>query len=305
LEIGFDEDCQPTLGLEAMHLDVPGLKLADGFYLGGGMAIGGLNDVPDSLVLAGKLGGKLNGAGVEALVAFGVADGRLLPLGASLEASLGPAGIPLWSTGILLTGAKGGISCTGDNEDPDNLRSYVQVDEKGSVSSQPRPEILDAPPVEPGEQAMVGAPAEPPSGTPLEFQCPQGPCPPASVGLLYQPHPDSRRYPNRIIFKFSSLNRSFIDQLFTDIDLSPDELDLMSADTLASRLTEAIIERLRRTAPYLPDELDLLRLPMRALFHHALTGSSPTGAAAGTPYDRLVKAAYKGRRGPNRALKPT
>ncbi len=53
--------------------------------------------------------------------------------------------------------------------------------------------------------AALGAAQAGPSGTVLEgIPCP-GDCPPATVNILCQPHPDRANFPNRVIFKFTSI----------------------------------------------------------------------------------------------------
>ena len=300
LTIRFDANGMPQPAVDALMLQVTGLELVEGFSLGGGLAIGGLTQIPDALVLAGRLGGKVSGAGVEALVAFGVVDGLFMPLGAALEASMGPAGIPLGQTGFLLTGASGGVSFTGGNADPDDLRAYVQLDADGKVNSQPRPPATDAP--DPTAQGPIAHAADPPTDAPLEFQCPQEPCPPPSVGILYQPHPDEEQYAHRVIFKFSALDQASVDRVLGAAGISKEALQGMTPDAVATQVGEAVIGSLGAMLPFTTEQLDLLRTPLQeavaASATRALQGS-------GSVYDALVKAAYKGIRAPNTTLKLT
>jgi photosystem II stability/assembly factor-like uncharacterized protein len=48
---------------------------------------------------------------------------------------------------------------------------------------------------------------------PPEFPCPTGDCPPPTVNILCQPHPDLGQFPNKVILKFSSLSEDELNQL--------------------------------------------------------------------------------------------
>ncbi|MEL6136236.1 MAG: hypothetical protein AAFR42_02325 [Cyanobacteria bacterium J06628_6] len=298
LTLAFDDQGIPVPQVDGLHLDVPGLELVEGFSLGGGMALGGLDNIPENLVLAGKLGGKLSGAGVEALVALGITDGLFTPLGAALEPSLGPGGIPLGITGFLLTGVTGGVSFTGSHEDPDSLRSYVQVNENGSVESRARPAPPPGVHVSPEEQVTTVTAQLP--GETLEFPCPVDPCPPPSVGLLYQPHPDIEHYPNRIIFKFTALDRATVDGILSQLDLSPEQLERFTPQNLAARVTDAMLF-------LLPGELtEIAGFDLRSQFQSALESAIAYALAeTETVYDALIKAAYRGIKAPQATLKLT
>lgn len=298
--IAFDADGTPRPRVDGLLLQVSGLELVEGFSLGGGIAIGGLTNIPNALVLAGRLGGKLNGAGVEALVAFGVVEGIFAPLGAALEANLGPAGIPLWATGFLLTGAAGGIAFTGDNADPDDLRAYVQIDETGAVTSQPRPPAEDAPDTD--AQSSTAPAAPPPPGETLAFPCPQEPCPPPSVGMLYQPHPDQAHYPHRVIFKFSALDQATVDGFLEESGISRTALRAMTPDALGDQLSGTVVAALGRSLPFAHEQLALLRPPLDAMFTAAAARALGDGSNV---YAALVAAAYKGVHAPNVTLKLT
>lgn len=302
LTISFDANGTPSVGVDTLMLEVSALELADGFALGGGLALGGLTQIPDALVLAGKLTGKVSGAGVEALAAFGIVDGMFAPLGASLEASLGPAGIPLGPSGVLLTGVSGGVSMTGGNADPDDLRAYVSIDDSGAVTSQPRP-VATNDPLVPATDQVTTAPAEPPpADEALAFACPSEPCPPPSVGILYQPHPDSQHYPNRIIVKFTSLDRAAVDQLLAVAGIDPSALEQLTPEAVATRLGDAAVSMLSAALPFAADDLE----PLRAGFANVLQGAVSLGLqGGGSVYDAVVTAAYKGVPAYNSTLKLT
>lgn len=302
LTISFAADGTPSVGIDTLMLEVSGLELADGFALGGGLALGGLTQIPDALVLAGKLTGKLSGAGVEALAAFGIVDGMFAPLGASLEASLGPAGIPLGPSGVLLTGVSGGVSATGGNADPDDLRAYVVIDDSGTVASQPRPVATDDPLVAVTDQVTTAPAGQPPGGETMAFACPSEPCPPPSVGILYQPHPDAEHHPNRIIVKFTSLDRAAVDQLLEVAGLVPAALEHLTPEAIATQLGDAAVSVLSAALPFAAADLD----PLRDGFVTVLQGAvSLALQGGGSVYDALVTAAYKGVPAYNSTLKLT
>src|SRR5262249_3160223 len=54
-----------------------------------------------------------------------------------------------------------------------------------------------------------------PRGVPIanNFDCPGG-CPPATVNIFCQPHPDRERFPNRVIFKFTSISEKTLNDVF-------------------------------------------------------------------------------------------
>ena len=303
LEITFDDNGIPSFSVDSIMLRVDGLEMGS-FVLGGGLGIGGLNDIPDSLVLAGNLKGKFNGTGIEALAAFGIVDGLPAPLGAALGAQMGPGGIPLWASGFLLTGAKGGISYTGGNSDPDNLKNYIIVDETtGRIASQPRPEPEEAPDVEPGQQKETGRAPNPPEDADLDFHCPDEPCPPPSVGILYEPHPDSEAYPHRIIVKFSSLQKSVVDDLLAQAGIAPAQLQAMTPETIATRLSNSVVDLFTTTLPFLADQIEsMIRRPMKALF---LAAAAKALAGSTSVYEVILREAYKGLRAPNLTVKLT
>lgn len=303
LMITFDEQGIPHFSVDSLLLMVEGLEMGS-FVLGGGLGIGGLNDIPNSLVLAGNLEGNFNGTAIQALAAFGIVDGIPAPLGAALGVQIGGAGIPLWASGFLLVGARGGVSFTGGNADPDDLRSYIIIDDdSGSIESHPRPEPDAVADVAPEEQTDTGRAPQAPEGESLEFPCPDGPCPPPSVGILYEPHPDTTNYPHRIIVKFSSLQQSTVDELLDQAGISIGQLQSMTPEAIGSQLSNTVIELFSTTLPFLADQLEThIRQPMKTLFQGAVERALGEG---GSVYDAIVREAYKGLRAPNVTVKLT
>jgi hypothetical protein len=124
-------------GMSIQNLEFPPLTLTGEVFLGGldtvnaaagqqlGLAAAGGR--PPGLFFAGRVGGTLNDVGVKALVAFDMNG----PIGVCLDASAGPAGIPLGPTGFLLTGAAGGVSFLNSNGDPCDFTTFYPVGADG------------------------------------------------------------------------------------------------------------------------------------------------------------------------------
>lgn len=301
LTITFNPQGMPSVNLDGFHLDVEGLEMGS-FILGGGLYVGGLQDIPDSLVMAGKLEGKMNGTGIMALAAFGVVDGMFAPLGAALAVDLGPAGIPLWATGILLTGASGGISFTGAMADPDDLKSYIQISDADDVTSTPRPDPEDEVEVAPANQVDTAPAAPAPAGETLAFACPAGPCPPPSVGILYEPHPDTEHYPDRIIFKFTALDKNQVDAILEQLDIPPAMLESMTPAAISSQIASEVTHLFHDTLPFLEDQLTTMETLMQQSLQGALQLALGNSASL---YEALLNEAYKGLRAPNVNMKLT
>ena len=300
LTLGLDSQGKLVPSIDGLYLEVTGLEMGS-FVLGGALYIGGLQDIPDSLVMAGKLGGTMNGTGITALAAFGVEEGLFLPLGAALDVNLGPAGIPLWATGILLTGASGGISFTGSNSDPDDMKSYVQINDQNEVQSTPRP-IEEDVEVEPENQVETRSAEHAPEGTALAFPCPDGPCPPPSIGILYEPHPDETNYPDRIIFKYTSLNKAQVDDILESIGLSPTGLQSMTPSAIANQISAAVISIFRQQLPFMDDQLDTIENLLKGVLTQVVQKAMGDSQSV---YDALLREAYKGLKAPNMNMKLT
>lgn len=240
------------IGLGIQDFEIPPLSLT------GRVFIGGLGPGED-IYFAGNVGGSFQGAGIEALLAFNLHG----PLGCCFSVNAGPAGIPLGQTGILFTGAEGGVSFLNTNGDPCDFQTFINVDAEtgrpvdsasgASIAGIPyRPigqmhvmtweelrdmrerhrlyrQAAEARPIPAGgvqgETAGPSAagmsvhtagvvPASPaPAEENPEFPCPTGECPPATVNILCQPHPDAERYPDRVIVKFTSLDEDFLNEI--------------------------------------------------------------------------------------------
>lgn len=128
-------------GMGIQNLEFPPLTLTGEVFLGGletvnPGAVAGVSAArapaaaggrPAGLFFAGRVGGTLNDVGVKALVAFDLNG----PIGVCLDASAGPAGIPLGPTGFLLTGVAGGVSFLDGNGDPCQFSTFYPVGPDG------------------------------------------------------------------------------------------------------------------------------------------------------------------------------
>lgn len=199
------DDGIPQVDLGGLTLGVEDLTVYPGIEVSGALGLGGLSMPidPSAVIIAGKVGGKFNDAGVVVTLATRLHQ----PLGIGLDVSGGPAGIPLWTTGILLTGAAGGVSFANNNGDPTRFTTYLTLPDDGPPYYEDPPES-NAPGM-PGPIAGEGRIA---SERPTRSErpgCP-GDCPPESMNLLCQPHPDQEAYPGRTILKFSALDENFL-----------------------------------------------------------------------------------------------
>jgi len=267
LTIEFGDDGvpkPPTIDGFELAVQTGKLKLPPINDIGGRVRLGGLKAAladplkPDGgkLYLVGRLSGGYSTYKVAILAAFTLSG----PVGACLDVNLGTAGIPIGPTGIILSGAQGGISFLNDNSDPCEFASYFTVDpETGNTvikqgpggalpalpvamtwkvlsntvarmealaQSFPKPtaqEIFNSVTADQAKAALAKSGSgdnTPPITTEtntLEIPCPGG-CPPPTVNILCQPHPMQEKYPNRVIFKFSSIPA---DQIIDRFGLGP------------------------------------------------------------------------------------
>jgi len=353
------------LGMGINNFEVPPLTLTGQVY------IGGLDD-PENLFFAGRVGGKLNGAGVVALVALDLHG----PIGVCIDVSAGPAGIPLGPTGFLLTGVAGGVSFLNSNGDPCDFTSYYPVGDDGrpmepgtgglggsggavrpgavmiweefeswrrrqamyeeayvrssgfSQSGEPPPDVGGYQDGVEGSLAVASAFVVPPSGGPelisgsgggeFEIPCPTGDCPPPTINILCQPHPDAGLYPERVIIKFTSLQEGTLN----DLGVTPAyiaSLGLTTADEIALEIAQTLRDGIDavfpRADPALVGEELALTInteitnqlaQVQALFRDAFRESiqAVLGDSQGV-YDAIVAAAYAGVPCPDATVKLT
>ncbi|MBI4601560.1 MAG: choice-of-anchor D domain-containing protein [Planctomycetes bacterium] len=136
----------------------------------------------------------------------------------------------------------------------------------------------------------AGQPAEPPA-----FDCP-----PPSISLLCQPHPDpAPEYENRVIFKLSSLSQELVDQVLEAIGISKSQLQGMTAAAISTAVSGGIRELLEDLLPPVPPDLEEAMDEVLAQVEASLAGiiHGAVQVALGqqqSVYDAIVKAAYDG-----------
>jgi hypothetical protein len=241
LKIGFDQRGLPKVQVEGLGMGIEDVQTGP-MKLTGSVYLGGLDD-PTRLFFAGQLGGTLNGAGVIALAAFGM-DG---PRGVCLDVNAGPAGIPLGPSGFLLTGVAGGVSFADTSQDPCEFRSYVQLDDEGKPVTDPKP--LPAPQRERQQEGPVVTTPAPMPDASDKMPCPEGDCPPPAMSILCQPHSDQVKYPDRAIIKFTALDKGFVDQVLERLDIDRNQLEKLTAENIAERISGDIRREVERLWP--------------------------------------------------------
>lgn len=217
ISIHFNKEGIPIKKNGDIGIDIGGIGLgvedfeAGTIVLTGTVYLSGL-DKPEDLFFAGKLGGKINGTGINALLALGL-DG---PKGLCLDMSGGAAGIPLGPTGFLLTGAEGGVVFPNldgkvSNADPCDIRTYISLNDDGHPVRMDQQ--IDSKQEVPNDEKVIQQASTKLTTAINEFTCPEGDCPPPAISIISQPHPDRVKYPDRVIVKFTSINKSVLDQI--------------------------------------------------------------------------------------------
>ena len=242
IEVEFDPSGIPRVkNLDGFELGIGVMKLPPIQEIGGRIRIGGLSaGDPRRVYLVGRVGGSYQGytvIGQFAATLFG-------PLGYCLDVNAGAAGIPLGPSGILITGASGGVSYVNSNGDPCDFTTYFTRDANGNLVG---PSTASLPGLDMtweafrdvvermeaqaqifadnvpgigggGALAAAGANGANPvltaagNGSTVGMPCP-GDCPPPTVNIFCQPHPDQSLYPGKIIAKFSSIDELMLNRL--------------------------------------------------------------------------------------------
>lgn len=99
------------------------------------------------------------------------------------------------------------------------------------------------------ETATPGGRGSAPATSGDVFGCPTN-CPPATVAIVCQPHPDQARFANRIIFKFSSIPESVLTNARPNgLGITRSTLGELGADAgaIASRVADRLVEVLAGT----------------------------------------------------------
>lgn len=202
--VSIDDQGLPSVRLGGIGFGVEDLTIGN-TILSGIVYLGGLQGFPVNprdLFFVGKLGGTMSGTGIAALVGFKLDPP--MPLGYCLDVDGGSAGIPLAQTGILFTGMSGGVSFANTNRSPCEFKSYIRYTPEGVPQS-----VDEMPEVEAPQPAGTETKSDNPIAAP---GCPCS-CPPTSMNVFCQPHPDRTLYPQRAIIKFSSLDEDFLRRL--------------------------------------------------------------------------------------------
>ncbi|MDB6038781.1 MAG: hypothetical protein JWM99_2622, partial [Verrucomicrobiales bacterium] len=156
------------------------------------------------------------------------------PIGMCVDVNAGSVGIPLAQTGFIISGASGGFSFVNSKADPCAFSTYMDADGKPISNPLQLPAGVPPFPIAPmswaqlrdygqrfAEGQLQAVPRVRSDGTgELTMQaaaqtipCP-GDCPPATVNIFCQPHPDSQLYPGRIITKFTSIDEGTLNTVF-------------------------------------------------------------------------------------------
>ncbi|HUL51003.1 MAG TPA: hypothetical protein VLU94_00315, partial [Candidatus Nitrosotalea sp.] len=240
-------------GLSGLGFEIGGVTIPPLEEIGGRLYIGGLSPDPSKMYFAGRVAGSYQGYKLKMLMAFNLAG----PIGLCLDVNAGAIGIPVGQTGILISGASGGVSFLNKNADPCDFTAYMttngaplptMINLPGALSWDSLREAADrmaraveafagssqaavpaAFEIDPATEPLIASldPSSPqesertpelpplaPLGGGLDptFQCP-GDCPPATVNIFCQPHPDQTNYSGRIILKFSSIDEPTLNSL--------------------------------------------------------------------------------------------
>lgn len=319
ISVHFNEHGMPIRKDGSSGIDIDGIGMgidsfeAGGIVLNGVVYLGGL-DNPDDLFFAGKVGGMFNGTGVSALLALDTKG----PRGLCLDISGGSAGISL-AYGFMLTGAEGGVIFPNlegrvSNADPCDIRTYIRINNEG------RPERTEQPPVFrqeiPEDEKVIGQPSPEPENP--EFDCPQGLCPPPAVSIISQPHPDRKKYPDRVILKLTCIDEPMLNQMgitpafFSQLGLTtPDAI----AEAVAGNLFHLIVQGFPdpATLPLPPDTKsqvaglsEKLKADARNLLIQELSkGISQALGSNTSVYNAVRESAYAGIPSPETTLKLT
>lgn len=321
VRVTFSPEGIPQLqNLEGIELTLdPGLKIPPIEELGGSVYVTGFSN-PANLLLAGRLGGSINGYKLKFIVAFRSTG----PLGLAVDFNAGSAGIPLGPTGFLFTGAGGGISYLPSNADPMDFRSYVQ-EVGGKFQANP----TNPPPAasmtwnsfkEWGDKILAQTPTFPLAGTGPKLElvepgdypandpigCPVD-IPPVTANIFGMPHPDQVKYPGRFILKFSSIPEDTLNKPLANggMGITREFIESLnqSGTALAQTLATRIYTQITNNLPPVPIALgsglqqamqelgDQLRTEFTTAFTAALATAGPDSQAI---YEAIREKAYAG-----------
>jgi len=236
--------------IAGLYLEIGSMAIPPLEEIGGQLYIGGLahpvtgEPTPEKMYFAGRGAGSYNGYKLKLLVAFNL----LGPIGMCLDVNVGNVGIPLdgyYLGGILLTGASGGVSFLNNGRDPcafttfmnpngeplstfitlpeamswRNLKTTVERLQRAAAAYAPLPPLPSA--------APAASPAKSLPEMANGFTCPGG-CPPATVNIFCQPHPDKTTFSNRVIMKFTSIDERTLNEV---LHITPDNIATFGNNT--------------------------------------------------------------------------
>ncbi len=319
----------PSLDAVELGLATDALKLPPLDAIGGRARLGGLQgESLDSIYISARLSGKLQTTQITLQGVFTWQG----PLGVCLDANAGPVGIPIGVTGFLITGASGGVSLLNGNGDPCDFQSYfvtgpggfLQLRSTGlpgapmtwaelrstaermvalarsTAANQPQPSLLNVD-SNLAQDTRGNARPHAPSSDLGTIGCP-GDCPPATINLFCQPHPDPITFSNRVILKFSSIDESTLNAIgVTRSTFQPNA----TPATVAAAVAERLILRIRALtpAPNLPG-FEALAQGLESVLQGAASAISTSlqaalssqgaMATADAIYERIRLEAYKG-----------
>jgi hypothetical protein len=314
VRIGFDESGRPLipsldgfeLALDPRRFKVPPFDAVTGRLRIGGLASANINEV----YLVGDIGAKMGTSFLKGMGVFSFQG----PIGMCFDGSLGSAGVTIPPTPFVFLGGQGGISFAGGGGDPCDIRSYFDRSADGRYTL--RGNTLPDVPVPWSEfQSIVNRmaallPPLPEPGTlpntptlmggPTPTPCPD--CPPASINLLCQPHPDIVTYSNRVILKFSAISESQLNTL----GITRETITGLAANTagLSTQVASRILGAIRDITPrpnlpglqaldrYIDESLAAAQTALATTLNDRLTALATSDASR--RYDEIVAIAWEG-----------
>jgi len=312
-----DNDWASVIDLNGLCISA-NIKEITGMPISGQMCIGGLgeNASADDLYFAGEMEAGIGTAKVKALVA------------AKLKGLVGvcfglntPVGIPL-AYGFSLTGAEGGVSFANNPGDPCEFTTYYFKSEDKEPQGEGCAEnTLTPPPVlitweqlmEENRNYHLREAANSLQETIdsnmgeialalNENECPtQDGCPPPSINLFCQPHPDTKPgtplQEVKVIIRFSSIDESTLND---PLGIYPDSFNGMDVEGAVNHLVGKLKDFLKDVlipegAPWQFDIEEKIDNFGAAMIDSLLGWINEQGFPAGTPvYDIIKEAAYQG-----------
>ena len=105
-------------------------------------------------------------------------------------------------------------------------------------------------------RAVSTTPEEDTAG--LNIPCPNADCPPPSVNILCQPHPNQELFPDKIIVKFTSLDRPQATQILDALNFTPlalEQLGVVNAEMIAGTISDYVRNIMEELFPIALPEL--------------------------------------------------